>query len=84
MDVTVWADCVCALPADGRVVTARVAHDDLENCVGIGTAAFAMEVLLGRVPPGVHFPPGLWEASGRAILGRVKRDAVQWEVPGVP
>jgi len=57
-----------------------VTHDDLENCVGIGTAAFAMELLLSRVPPGVHFPSEL-RANRKEILARARTDSCQWEVP---
>ena len=45
-----------ATSAAGETVTLRVAHDDLEDCVGQATAAFALELLRGRVEAGVHYP----------------------------
>lgn len=42
---------------DGRgEAVALYAHEDLETCVGVAIAAFAAQVLLGRVPPGVYYP----------------------------
>mmetsp|Transcript_77846 Transcript_77846/g.223536 ORF Transcript_77846/g.223536 Transcript_77846/m.223536 type:complete len:235 (+) Transcript_77846:1015-1719(+) len=65
---------------DQQTVTFRVTHNDLEDCVGLGTAAFACELLAGTIPPGVLFPPEL-EADARGrILERVKRDALVWEI----
>jgi len=68
----------------GEHVVCRVVHDDLENCVGIATAAFGMELLKGSIKPGVHLPPALWGETGRKILERVRRESDVWEVPGVP
>lgn len=34
----------------GEEVTLRVTHEDLEDCVGLATAAFSLEVLEGRAP----------------------------------
>ncbi len=41
---------------DGREAVALYAHEDLETCVGVSIAAFAAQVLLQRVPPGVYYP----------------------------
>jgi len=47
-------------------------HPDLESAVGIGAAAFAVEMLLGKVPAGVHFPVELSDETVDAILNRAK------------
>ena len=47
--------------------------------VGIATAAFGMEILLGTVEPGVWFPVELKEQRA-AIFKRSKRGTVLWEV----
>ena len=39
-----------------RTASALYAHEDLETCVGEGIAAFAAQVLEGKVAPGVHYP----------------------------
>ena len=66
--------------AAGRRVTLRVAHNDLEECVGLATAAFALEVIGGGVPAGVHFPAELPAAARGSILEKVREDAIVWEV----
>lgn len=44
-----------------REAVALYAHEDLETCVGVAIAAFAAQLLLGRVPPGVYYPEeGTW------------------------
>ena len=58
----------------------RVQHPTLESCVGLGTAAFAVELLQGGVPPGVWAPPELPAACRRRILERARRESDQWEV----
>jgi len=70
---------VDATAADGRTVTLRVTHKDLEDCVGLATAAFGLEVLQSRVPEGVWFPVEM-AANRAAILERVKRDTILWEL----
>ena len=78
---------VDARGARGSHVRFSVTHDDLEQCVGLATAAFALEVLGGgTVAAGVHFPAALSQASRQGILDRVKRGgggeggAVVWEL----
>lgn len=58
--------------ADGKTASFLVVHPDLESSVGIGTAAFAMEVLLGNVSAGVHYPVELDEKIADAILERAR------------
>ena len=60
MRVDAWA-------ANGTQVTLRVAHKELESCVGQATAAFGLELLRGgRVAPGCWFPAELPQpARGR-------------------
>ena len=59
----------------------RVAHADLEQCVGQATAAFGLELLRGgRVPPGCWFPAELSGEARASILGLVREDAFVWEV----
>ena len=71
---------VDARAADGDAVTLRVAHGDLEDCVGQATAAFCMELLRGGVAPGCWYPAELpVDARGR-ILAVVEEGAVVWEV----
>jgi len=70
---------VDAYGAGGKVVTLRVTHPDLESCVGIGTAAFAVELLKGGVEPGVWFPAEM-SASRAAILRRARTTSILWEV----
>jgi len=70
---------VDAVAADGRKVTLRITHRDLEDCVGLATAAFGLELLCGRVPAGVWFPVEM-AANRAAILERVKRDTILWEL----
>ena len=65
----------------GPKLTLRVAHADLEQCVGQATAAFGLELLRGgRVPPGCWFPAELSAEARASILGLVREDAFVWEV----
>jgi hypothetical protein len=48
--------------------------------VGIGTAAFGMEILLGHVAPGVVSPIEMTKEQRRGILERAKRETSLWEV----
>uniref|UniRef100_A0A7S2GNV6 Uncharacterized protein n=1 Tax=Octactis speculum TaxID=3111310 RepID=A0A7S2GNV6_9STRA len=75
-----------ASDGDGNVVNFAVTHDDLEQCVGLATAAFALEMFqafppsgVRGIPPGVYFPGELPKASRTAILERVKQRAAVWE-----
>ena len=71
---------VDAKAADGAAVTLRVAHGDLEDCVGQATAAFGMELLRGGVAPGCWYPAELPVAARDRILAVVAEGAVVWEV----
>ena len=71
---------VDARAADGDAVTLRVAHGDLEDCVGQATAAFGMELLRGGVAPGCWYPAELPVAARDRILAVVEEGAVVWEV----
>ena len=71
---------VDARAADGAAVTLRVAHGDLEDCVGQATAAFGMELLRGGVAPGCWYPAELPVAARDRILAVVAEGAVVWEV----
>ena len=71
---------VRAVGDDGAECCLRVQHPTLESCVGLGTAAFAVELLRGGVPPGVWAPPELPAACRRRILERACRESDQWEV----
>ena len=70
---------VDARAADGDAVTLRVAHGDLEDCVGQATAAFGMELLRGGVAPGCWYPAELPVAARDRILAVVEEGAVVWE-----
>lgn len=61
-------------------MTFRIAHDDLEQCVGQATAAFALELLGGSVAPGVWYPAELSGATRAQILEKVREDAIVWEI----
>ena len=67
-----------ALTAGQRVV--RVAHGDLEDCVGQATAAFGMELLRGGIAPGCWYPVELPVAARDRILAVVEEGAIVWEV----
>lgn len=45
-----------AVAKDGRKVVLKYAHEDLEVCVGIATAAFAVATLKGDVSLGAYLP----------------------------
>ena len=64
----------------GNRVTFRVTHPDLEEAVGLGTAAFAMELLSNDVSPGVHFPPELPADVRARILQRVRLRSSVWDL----
>lgn len=61
-------------------MTLRVAHDDLEVCVGLATAAFALEVLSGSVPPGVWYPAELPPEARARILEVIREGAIVWDM----
>jgi len=66
----------------GRKCTFIVTHDDLEQCVGLATAAFVLELIETgneQIKPGVYYPAELPLESRQRILERVKRDAIVWE-----
>ena len=71
---------VDAKAADGDAVTLRVAHGDLEDCVGQATAAFGMELLRGGIAPGCWYPAELPVAARDRILAVVEDGAIVWEV----
>ncbi|CAN0237499.1 unnamed protein product, partial [Phaeothamnion confervicola] len=62
----------------------RYAHKDLEECVGIATAAFATALLRGDVAPGVWFPEEAFAAPAprRQLLEEATRGAFLWEREG--
>ena len=70
----------------GDAVRFSVTHADLEQCVGLATAAFALEVIRpeGSVPAGVHYAAELPPAARRAILDRVRAEAALWEFEVTP
>lgn len=66
--------------SDEPILTLRVAHDDLEQCVGQATAAFGLEILKGTVRPGVWYPAELAKEARSHIFDRVREDAIVWEL----
>ena len=70
---------VDAYGTDGQKVTLRVAHSDLEDCVGQATAAFGMELLRGTIEPGVWYPAELEAQARTNILARARENAILWE-----
>ena len=78
---------VDAFAADGRKVTLRVAHPDLQDCVGQATAAFGMELLRGgggaegsTIAPGVWYPAELGAEARASILSGARENAFIWEL----
>lgn len=75
---------VDAFAADGRKVTLRIAHPDLEDCVGQATAAFGLEVLRtaddATIPPGVWYPAELGSQARQHILATTREKAFIWEI----
>ena len=80
------ADAGSGKPA---TVTLRCVHADLEDCVGLATAAFVLEMLRGRsgtasceptIPAGVWYPAELHANARNNILGVVRETALVWEV----
>jgi hypothetical protein len=70
---------------NGDKVTLRIAHPDLEQCVGLATAAFALEMVKGlgeqrTVKPGVWFPSEISEQARKNILEVSKEDAFVYEL----
>ena len=66
---------------DGRKATLRVAHKDLEDCVGQATAAFGLELLRGdTIPAGVWYPAELGASARANILEVARERAFVWEV----
>ena len=45
-----------------QTATSQIVHDDLENCVGLATAAFAIEVFKNEISnnEGRTIPSGVW------------------------
>ena len=70
-------------------LTLKIAHDDLEQCVGLATAAFALEIAnsytgkdVKTVSPGVWFPVELQKNARENILKVVKEGAFVYEIGG--
>ncbi|CAN0015602.1 unnamed protein product, partial [Choristocarpus tenellus] len=66
---------------DGRTALLMYAHEDLEVCVGIATAAFAMATLRGDVKPGVWFPEEAFmnEANRQKLFQEATIGSFLWE-----
>jgi len=72
---------VDAKSADGKhVVTSRIVHPDLEVCVGLATAAFAVELLKGTVEPGIWYPSELSQQARSNLLQAVKEETISYMV----
>jgi hypothetical protein len=61
-------------------ITLRMAHPDLESCVGLATAAFVLEVASSSIEPGVWFPVELEKQARTNILQAVKEDTFVYEL----
>ena len=69
------------ISSSGTVVTtAKIVHPDLESCRGLATAAFALEVLKGTVPPGVWYPAELPPVARKNILEAVREETLTYEL----
>ena len=72
---------VDAISATGKkVVSTQIVHPDLESCVGLATAAFAIEVLKGTVPAGIWYPAELPPTARKNILEAAKEDTLTYEL----
>ena len=86
---------VDAWSSKGEHVTLRCAHPDLEQCVGLATAAFGLELLRGRtgtgegegeggsgetIAPGVWYPAELPSSARANIMAAAKEGAFLWEM----
>ncbi|CAM9602417.1 unnamed protein product [Discosporangium mesarthrocarpum] len=72
---------VDARAKDGRTARLMYAHEDLEVCVGIATAAFAAATLKGDVTPGVWFPEEAFvdEDTRQRLFNDATRGSFLWE-----
>ena len=79
---------VTAKDTNGKLetLTLKIAHDDLEQCVGLATAAFALELANSfnaqddaTVSAGVWFPVELGSDARKNILRVAKEDAIVYE-----
>ena len=91
VDAFVGATNAISIDAHGASgsITLRCVHASLEDCVGQATAAFALEVLRGRISAstgpatisaGVWFPAELNSLARRNILEAVRQKALIWEL----
>jgi hypothetical protein len=71
---------------DEQTLTLKMAHDDLEQCVGLATAAFALEVANScngdyiTVSPGVWFPVEMGRKARENVLKIAKEGAFVYEL----
>ncbi|CAM9170893.1 unnamed protein product [Ectocarpus sp. 6 AP-2014] len=70
-----------AVAKDGRKAVLNYAHEDLEVCVGIATAAFVVANLRGDVRPGVWFPEEAFDNGAKRgrLFDDATRGAFMWE-----
>jgi len=73
---------VDAKTKDGKqAVTTRIVHPDLEDCVGLATAAFAIEVLKGEtVEPGIWFPSEMSIEARTNLLEAARENTINYLV----
>jgi hypothetical protein len=87
VDSLVGATNAMRIEASGRKgsrVRLSVTHEDLEQCVGLATAAFAVQAVSSAdIPAGVYFPAELPRVARQSILDGVKRDAFVWEFESI-
>ncbi|KAG5183586.1 hypothetical protein JKP88DRAFT_199003 [Tribonema minus] len=72
---------VTATAKDGSTAVMTYAHKDLEECVGIATAAFAAAALRGDIKTGIWYPEEALrdEAARERLLAEATRGAFLWE-----
>ena len=73
---------VDAKTADGKhTLTTRIVHPDLEDCVGLATAVFALEVLKGEtVQPGIWYPSEMSPEARANILEAARENTINYLV----
>ena len=74
---------VDVLTKGGETFTGILSHQDMEEAVGDSIAAFAEQILLDNIPPGVFFPEEVYAIDkkiGDDILAKISKNAITYEV----
>lgn len=79
-------DAIGEQPSSGPAqrVTVQLIHPDLEDCVGLATAAFARAIMAGKTPLGVSFAAELADTPASEYIVRTARRDGVWEEQKIP